>query len=115
MWIKDPSEYDIQSSITTPEHEPSLLLAEHLVGRYVLDSECEAGVGDLDLVDGVGRDFMGHDNVLACERLSDEVVVADLKERADSGGRVPLPVRKCMVSCPLADRAEGSERVLVGL
>lgn len=46
------------------ENEPGLFLAQHLVGTDAADVESDAGVWNLDLSDGLGRDLMGDDDVV---------------------------------------------------
>lgn len=46
------------------QNEPGFFLAQHLVGTDAAYVESDAGVWNLDLSDGLGRDLMGDDDVV---------------------------------------------------
>ena len=50
-------------SLRPAQHEPDPLAAQHFVGRHALDSQSDAGVGDLDLAGRGRRYFMRDDRV----------------------------------------------------
>src|ERR1700694_4092341 len=82
------------------EDELRLLTSKHGEGRHTPNAKTDAGVGDLDLLRRGGGDLVGHHGVAVGERVSHEVVVCYLEERADCGGFVALTRR------PDTDRAE---------
>ena len=65
------------------DDEASPFGPEHLEGRDVAHTNAEAGVGDLDLLRGVGDHFVGDHHVVVGMGVGNEVVVGVLMEGGD--------------------------------
>ena len=71
---------------------------EHLEGRDVAHAYAEAGVGDLDLLRGVGDDFVGDHHVVVGMGVGNQVVVGVLQKKATAAGSHPAPLAQVLVS-----------------
>ena len=69
------------------------------------DADSHAGVGNLDPLSGVGKDFMGDDHPLVSQAVGDQIVIRHLEERADGCRLILLaggPLRdssRCGLEC----------------
>lgn len=71
-----------------PEYEACLRCPKHFVRRNDLDTNSDAGIGDLDSLGGVRRNLVTHDDMDESLCLCNEVVVrSGLEERTDSCSR----------------------------
>src|ERR1035438_6368390 len=84
------------------------LAPKHLERRHALDAETDACVGYLDLARRRGGNLVGHDSMLARERMSHKVVIGYLKEGAHRGCLIALP------ASPIADCRRSRENGSVG-
>ena len=63
------------------EHEAGLLGPQHLVRTHRLDVKCDASVWNLDLLDRVRCNFVGHDIKSVSKGMGHQVVVSYLQKR----------------------------------
>ncbi len=95
---KKPLESDFELWLR-PENEPGAFGSQHLIRGHTFNAERNARIGDLDLLRRGRRDLVRYHYVPVSKRVGDQVVIRDLKKRADRCWLVAL------TRCPGADRA----------
>ncbi len=82
--------------------EPGLFLPQHLVRADATQAETDTRVWNLDLLERIGGNLVGDDDIVMRQRMSDEPAVGHL-QKLENGCRIVV-----LDICPIADPTESA-------